>query len=165
MRPCEAEDIVQNVFIRVWKKRETLNPELSIKSFLFRAVHDEFVDHYRKNRAITIVDEKYYETIQDLVEEREDRELEQMIRVMRMEIENLPPKCKKVFLMSKREGLTNLEIAEYLGISVKMVEAHITRAFSILRKRIGAQVEVILYFLFQKATSPSPLMPLAPEEM
>jgi RNA polymerase sigma-70 factor (ECF subfamily) len=49
------------------------------------------------------------------------------------EIENLPNKCKQVFLLSKQEGLTNLEISEYLHVSIKSVENHITNAYNIIR--------------------------------
>ncbi len=65
-----------------------------------------------------------------------------------MEIQNLPPKCKQTFLLSKQEGLTNVEIAEYLNVSIKSVEAHITKVFSILRKSIGDKMHGILFLLF-----------------
>ena len=52
------------------------------------------------------------------------------------EIENLPRKCKRTFLLSKKEGLTNTEIAEYLNISIKTVEYHIAKAYNIIRKQI-----------------------------
>ena len=68
--------------------------------------------------------------------------------IVKKEIDKLPPKCKQTFLLSKKEGLTNIEIAEYLNVSIKSVEAHITKAFSILRKSIGNKVEGILFLLF-----------------
>jgi RNA polymerase sigma-70 factor (ECF subfamily) len=67
---------------------------------------------------------------------------------VKLEIENLPPKCKQTFLLSKQEGLTNMEIAEYLNVSIKSVEAHITKAFSILRKKVGDKMNGILFLLF-----------------
>ena len=68
--------------------------------------------------------------------------------IVKKEIDKLPPKCKQTFLLSKKEGLTNIEIAEYLNVSIKSVEAHITKAFSILRKSIGNKVEGSLFLLF-----------------
>ncbi|MBD0778257.1 hypothetical protein HPE56_10670 [Maribacter sp. ANRC-HE7] len=65
------------------------------------------------------------------------------------EIQKLPPKCKAIFLLSKQDGLTNLEIAEYKGVSIKAVEAHITKAFSILRQTIGNEVHHLLFLLFK----------------
>lgn len=58
-------------------------------------------------------------------------------------------KCKQIFILSKQDGLTNIEIAEYLNISNKSVEAHITKAFSILRKTAGEKLNGILFLLFR----------------
>ena len=145
---ADAEDIVQNVFVRVWRKREKLNPALSIKSFLYRSVYNEFIDNYRKRKVITTVERDYFAAINDFVQEGENKDLERLVEIMKNEIENLPPKCKEVFLLSKKNGLTNDEISCFLDISIKTVEAHITKAFSILRKKIGARVEVLLIVLF-----------------
>ena len=150
---AEAEDIVQNVFVRVWRKREKLKQGLSLKSFLYRSVYNEFIDNYRKNKVKTTVEKSYFAAIDELVQEGENKDLERMIKIMKIEIENLPPKCKEVFLLSKKNGLTNDEISNYLEISTKTVEAHITKAFSILRKKIGARVEVLLLLLFKKRRS------------
>jgi RNA polymerase sigma-70 factor (ECF subfamily) len=65
-----------------------------------------------------------------------------------MEIENLPPKCKQAFVLSKQDGLTNIEIAEYLNISPKSVEGHITKAFSILRKSLDGKMKGVFLLLF-----------------
>ena len=147
---AEAEDIVQNVFVRVWRKREKLKSGLSLKSFLYRSVYNEFIDNYRKKKVITSVERDYFAAIDELVHDGEEKDLERMIKIMKIEIENLPPKCKEVFLLSKKNGLTNEEISTYLEISTKTVEAHITKAFSILRKKIGARVEILLLLLFKK---------------
>ncbi|HAT75662.1 MAG TPA: RNA polymerase sigma-70 factor, partial [Flavobacterium sp.] len=54
-----------------------------------------------------------------------------------------PPKCKQTFILSRQDGLTNIEIAEFLNVSIKSVEAHITKAFSILRKTVGDKMNSI----------------------
>ena len=64
------------------------------------------------------------------------------------EIENLPKKCKKVFILNKKEGLTHTEISEHLGISLKTIEGHMTRAFKILEEKLGPKMETILFILF-----------------
>ena len=64
------------------------------------------------------------------------------------EIEKLPEKCKKVFILNKKEGLTHDEIAEYLQISKKTVEGHITRAFKVLNQKLGKKIKSILIILF-----------------
>lgn len=142
-----AEDIVQNVFIRIWKKRDQLKDTFSIKGFLYKSVYNEFIDMYRKRKPVFALEKKYIDALSTLVEEDEGS-LERLIALMKVEIQNLPPKCKQTFLLSKEEGLTNVEIAAYMNISIKSVEAHITRAFSILRKSIGEKMHGILFLLF-----------------
>lgn len=144
-----AEDIVQNVFIRVWKKRNQLNPKFSLQNFLYRSVYNEFIDHYRKSKLVIPLEKKYIDTLSTIIEE-DDNSLDKLIALVKQEIENLPPKCKQAFLLSKQEGLTNIEIAEYLNVSIKTVEAHITGAFYLLRKSIGSKTNSILFLLFGK---------------
>lgn len=143
-----AEDIVQNVFIRTWRKREKLKSEFSISSFLYKLVYNEFIDQYRKQKAVFPLEKKYIEELTYIVEEQDAIALEHLIALVKKEIQNLPPKCKETFLLSKENGLTNIEIAEYKNISLKTVEAHITKAFSILRIKIGPKVDGILFLLF-----------------
>lgn len=145
-----AEDIVQNVLIRVWEKRKKLRTEHSIKSFLYRSVYNEFIDQYRKNKSVSVLERKYIEALDSMVE-KDESAFENKIRLVSKEIENLPPKCKTVFLMSKKDGLSNVEISENLKISTKTVEAHIFRAFKIIRERVNDKVnlESILFLLFR----------------
>ena len=143
-----AEDIVQNVFIRTWNKRSKLKDEFSIKSFLYRSVYNEFIDNYRKHKTVLPLEKKYIDALTTIVEDHDEHTIERLIKIVRNEIKNLPPKCKEVFLLSKEEGLTNIEIAEYKKISIKSVEGHITKAFSILRKTVGAKTAGILFLMF-----------------
>lgn len=130
-----SEDIVQNVFVYVWKNRSKLKDSFSVKNYLYRSVYNESIDHYRKKKAIMILEKKYTDALSQIVEE-DDHSINKVIKLVKEEIENLPPKCKQTFLLSKNDGLTNVEIAEYLNVSIKSVEAHITKAFSIIRKSL-----------------------------
>jgi RNA polymerase sigma-70 factor (ECF subfamily) len=142
-----AEDIVQNVFVKIWVKRKKINPDLSIKSYLYKSVYNEFINQYRKNKPVIFLEKKYFEAI-DLVSDIEPKELESLIKLMNAEIDNLPSKCREIFLMNKKEGLTHTEISEYLNISIKTVEGHITRAFKILTEKLGTKMEAVLFLLF-----------------
>lgn len=130
-----AEDIVQNVFMKLWENREKIAIKESLKSFLYKAVYNDFINNYKKKQSSMMLDKLYLETIDELVEEQPSYYLENKIAWMKREIEKLPNKCKQVFLLSKEEGLTNAEIAAYLQLSIKSVEAHITNAYSILREK------------------------------
>lgn len=142
-----AEDIVQNVFVAVWTKRKHINPLLSIKSYLYRAVHNEFIDQYRKNQPVIYLEKKYLEAL-DYVLEDEKVNLEELTMLVNKEIEKLPNKCKRIFLMNKKEGLTHLEIAKHLDISIKTVEGHITRAFKILEEKLQRKVRPVFFLLY-----------------
>ena len=73
------------------------------------------------------------ESLNEIVDEQNTDLLKRKIKSVTEGIVNLPKKCKETFLLSKNEGLTNIEIAEYLDISVKTVEGHLTKAFKLLR--------------------------------
>lgn len=142
-----AEDIVQNVFIRIWERRNTLDARFSFKGFLFRSVRNEFVDQYRKKQSVVALEHNYAEALQG-VEEEDEAFFERLLGVVQREIQDLPPKCQKIFLLSKRDGYTNSEIAEQLHLSKKTIEYYITKAFAILRKKANRQVEPIFFLLF-----------------
>lgn len=143
-----SEDIVQNVFVRVWSKRHKINPNLSIKSYLYKSVYNEFIDVNRKNKTVSYLEKKHIDSLTDVIEDNSN-DIERLIKVLNQEIEKLPNKCKKVFLMNKKEGLTHIEIAEYLNISTKTVEGHMTRAMKLLSKKLGDYANsFILYLMF-----------------
>jgi len=142
----KAEDIIQNVFVKIWTNRKKLNPELSLKNYLYKLAYNEFIDQYRKNKSLKYLylDEKYFEAV-NLASKIKDEEKESLIRLMNTEIDNLPSKCKEVFLMNKKEGLTHTEISEYLNISTKTIEGHMTRAFKILTEKLNAKMKILLF--------------------
>ncbi|MEH6679449.1 MAG: RNA polymerase sigma-70 factor [Sediminicola sp.] len=143
-----AQDIVQNVFLKTWKFRHRLDGQFSVQGFLFKSVYNEFINDYQKNRSMMLLQQKYVESLADIVDQTEDRSFENMIAVVNREIGNLPPKCQAVFILSKKEGLTNHEISEHLSVSVKTVEAQITKAFGILREKLGARYSTIFMFIW-----------------
>lgn len=146
--PSLAKDIVQNVFLNTWRFRKRISSDYNIKNFLFRSVHNEFVNQYQKDKSQMLLQYKYIETLNEIAEESDENTILQMMKIVYNEIEKLPPKCKKVFYLSKREGLTNNEISEHMGISIKTVEAQIGKAFNILRSNLGNQFESIFFLVF-----------------
>lgn len=143
----KAEDIVQNVMVRIYKKHKLLKAERSLQSFLYKSVYNEFIDQYRKQKMVSPLEKKHMDALIDFVQ-HEDDDMERLIAIVKHEIGNLPPKCRETFLLSKEEGLSNLEIADYLNIYIKSVEAHITKAFSVLRSKIGNKTHLLLFLMF-----------------
>ena len=147
----QAEDIVQNVFMKTWRFRKKLDTYYSVQSFLYKSTYNEFLSSYRKDKAVTLLEQKYMESLYQVVEDADDVAITKMITLVRSEVQQLPPKCKQVFSLSKEDGLTNVEIAECLNISIKTVESQITKAFKILREKLGDKYEMILFFIFPYA--------------
>ena len=145
--PSKSEDIVQNVFVKLWVYRKKVDSNIPIKRYLHKSVYNEFIDQYRKNKSVISLEEKHLKAINTVIDNN-SFDIEQLMTRVNNEIEKLPEKCKKVFILNKKEGLTHDEIAEYLQISKKTVEGHITRAFKILNQKLGKKIKSILIILF-----------------
>lgn len=145
--PSKSEDIVQNVFVKLWVYRKKIDSNIPIKRYLHKSVYNEFIDQYRKNKSVVSLEEKHLRTINTIIDDN-SFDIEKLMTRVNNEIEKLPEKCKKVFILNKKEGLTHDEIAEYLQISKKTVEGHITRAFKILNQKLGKKIKSILIILF-----------------
>ena len=145
--PSKSEDIVQNVFVKIWIYRKKIDPNIPIKKYLYKSVYNEFIDQYRKNKSVISLEEKYLKVI-DTIIDYNSLDIEKLMMNVNREIDKLPEKCKQVFILNKKEGLTHNEIAEYLQISTKTVESHITRAFKILNQKLGNKIKSILIIIF-----------------
>tara|TARA_B110000261_G_scaffold164045_1_gene211960 strand:+ start:6625 stop:7200 length:576 start_codon:yes stop_codon:yes gene_type:complete len=145
--PSKSEDIVQNVFVKIWIYRKKIDPNIPIKKYLHKSVYNEFIDQYRKNKSVISLEEKYLKVIDTIIDDN-SLDIEKLMMNVNREIDKLPEKCKRVFILNKKEGLTHDEIAEYLQISTKTVESHITRAFKILNQKLGNKIKSILIIIF-----------------
>ena len=90
----------------------------------------------------------YMDTLVKFEMEPEQQGTEEIMEKVMIAINDLPPKCQQIFLLSKKEGLDNIEIAEYLEISRKTVENQITKAFTILREKLGKKYETVFMLIF-----------------
>ena len=131
-----ASDIVQEVFIKTYEYKKKLNHNYSIEGFLRRSVYNKFIDNYYKNKSRSKLHENYLRILNQLVS-IPDEESSIRLEKLRKEIENLPKKIKEIFVLSKTNGYTNVEISSHLGISVKTVESNITKAYKILRSKLN----------------------------
>lgn len=132
-----AEDIVQEIFTDIWRKRESIDIKISLRAYLRRAAVNRSLNHIRKQKMKFDVDE---DAVVELPSEdingqmgMERDELEKRIHEC---IDGLPPKCKIVFGMSRFENMSYQEIANALDISVKTVENQISKALKILRSAV-----------------------------
>ena len=131
-----AKDIVQDVFIKTYEFRKRLNPEFSIAGFLYRSIYNQFINTYHKNKSLLKVQDEYVRSLNQIIDETSDSEFDRLIKIVNESIKKLPKRCKEIFVLSKKEGYTNLEISEILNISIKTVEAQITIAFKSIRLQV-----------------------------
>ena len=143
-----AEDIVQNVFENIWKKRKGLKEVYSVKSYLYKSVYNEFINQYRKKTSLLVLEKEYIDILNTIIEDYDTSDFTRLIALVKQEIDVLPPKCKEIFIMGKQEGLTYIEIAEHLNISFRTVENQMSKAFAIIRKKVGEKTHTILFLLF-----------------
>ncbi len=128
-----AEEVVQIAFIRIWEKRNSLSDEFPIVVQLARVARSVMVDLLRKKAA----ERKALNVIKQHAEPAIDRDPvagKQMAEKVSEAIESLPAGCKKIFILSREEGLTCSEIADRLSISPKTVENQITKALKVVRR-------------------------------
>ena len=131
-----ASEIVQQVFVNAFEARNKINPDYSLKSYLYKSTYNKFIDLYRKKKSMSILHEQYYFMLNQFITNEKDKDLTDKLKLMNLMIDSLPVKTKEVFTLSKKRGLSNIEISELLNISIKTVEGHITKAFKLLRKEL-----------------------------
>ncbi len=132
-----AEDVTQNIFMRLYVSRNTLDPKLSLKNWLFVCARNEAMDVLRSKWAKDVDKvQEIREDIQVSVPEEDLIRRESDARVRSM-VDNLPGQRARILKMSKLEGLPNGEIAERLGLSVRTVEKHLELAMKDLRGKLN----------------------------
>ena len=129
-----AEDIIQNVFMKIWINRANLRPDQSIHNYIYVLSKREMLNHIRDRKAYVQVErlvmaEQPSEEVTD--QSMALKELDERIRRF---IADMPEQRRKVFLLSRYRGLTNKEIAEMMGLSVRTVDRHINLALTSLKK-------------------------------
>ncbi len=147
-RQCRSEEIadevVQQVFIRLWEKRANLSLDFPLNVQLFRMSRTIFIDELRNAaRARRYLDHLQLKKIKDFTENNFDDK--ETLELVSKAIESMPPIRKQVFLMSRMEYLSHQQIADKLGISAKTVENHIGLALKYLRRFTLLMTLLILF--------------------
>lgn len=143
----EAEEVVQNVFYKLWEKKEKLNEIDSIPAYLYRSVYNECMNHVKHQKVKDAHKEhsSYYDaTSADAENNAELRELKER---MHHAMQQLPEQCRTIFQMSRFEELKYREIADRLGLSVKTIENQMGKALKIMRKQLADYITVLWLFL------------------
>ena len=132
-----AEEIVQDLFFRLWKDKEKLNIESSLNGYLFRSVHNKCLHYIEHNRVVERhAEEMLYQQSESLESPSDILNYKELQDKVARILERLPERCGKIFTMSRFEGLKYSEIAEKLSVSIKTVEANMGRALKEFRKEL-----------------------------
>lgn len=135
---ADTEEIVQDVFIKIWKSRTKIDVNFSFESFLFTVAHNATINLLKKRateqkyieyvKSLQIINESY-----ELYDEIHYKELKQEFQGL---VNELSPRQKEIFQLSREEGLSNKEIADKLGISIQTVKNHLVTTLSFFKSKL-----------------------------
>jgi RNA polymerase sigma-70 factor (ECF subfamily) len=144
----EAEDIVQKIFCKLWDHREKIEIHTSIKSYLYKMVHNASLNKIKQLQMQAAHHEQMAYgsiTATNQVEQAlAHKELRQQIELA---MNTLPARCKEVFVLSRMQNLSYIQIAQQMQISPNTVETQIVKALKILRTKLKDYLWIGLYFL------------------
>lgn len=144
----QAEEAVQNVFLRMWEQWEDIDIQLSLKAYLYRCVYHECMNHIKHQK----VKQKYEERTSYHLRNETGRPAEQL-QLSELEsqlghaLNRLPEKCRTIFQLSRFENLKYQQIADKLGLSIKTVENQMGKALRILRLELVDYLLFIVFFI------------------
>ena len=142
----EAHNIVNDVFTKVWEGRDKIDPDNSLKSYLFKVTQNLSLNKLRKKKVesryteiykLVYIENNEFSVLESLL----TKELEEKIN---SSIVKLPTECRKVFELSRFEGLKYIEIANTLHISIKTVEAQVSKALRLIRIELSDYLTLLI---------------------
>ena len=147
----DSLDVVQDIFISLWKKRYDLNEDTNLEAYLFTVTKNSVISIFRKK----ISEKGYLEHLRQVAvlfhnDEEEQYNYQNLSEKIQELVARLPEHRKRIFQMSKEKGLSNKAIAEELNISVKTVEDHMTKARRFIKEHLKEHgfIAILFYELF-----------------
>ena len=149
---AEAQDITQTVFIKIWEKRTYINSSQSIDGFVFTITYRTILDAFKRSNS-KFAEKNRRELSDNMTSSNRSDDLlhsHHLESLYEQSLRGLPTKRKEIFILSRHFGLSNREIGERLGISVKTVENQMTAALATLRRFFvnSDVIPAIILFLF-----------------
>jgi RNA polymerase sigma-70 factor (family 1) len=142
-----CEDIIQELFIKLWNNRGSIEIQVSLKAYLYAATRYEVYRQVRTGMLTSYVFDSLYDKLQTPAE-YENIEYKELIAGVSLVVDTLPQKCREVYKLSREEYLSHKQIAARLNISTKTVENHLTKALRQLRTSLGSFFLLQIFFLF-----------------
>ena len=139
----EAQDVLQEVFTKLWLNREHMQITTNLSGYLYSAVRNRILDHFSHNEVKLKYISKVKPDLQhDVPTDHRVRE-NQLRELIEKEIADLPPRMRQVFEMSRKQHMMHKEIAEQLGTSEETVKKQVSGALKVLRVKLG----ILIYLL------------------
>jgi RNA polymerase sigma-70 factor (ECF subfamily) len=144
----QADEVVQETFLKLWEQRLQLTIETSVQAYLYRAVHNRIMNLFNHEQ----VKDRYKQTVQQAHRDAAHTPIQylqasELAQKIEMALKKVPEKCSLVFQLSRQEELSYKDIASKLGLSVKTVENQISKALKILRAELSDYLPTILVLL------------------
>lgn len=144
---ADSEELVQEVFVKVWENRKSLKSEHSFKSYLFTIALNQVRKHFNK-KAVSL---RYLESIQYETEPTENpliaaNNYETVLNQINLLIEQMPPRRREIFRKSKLEGKSSKEVAEELNITAGTVDNQVSEALRFIRSHLNNENMALLLF-------------------
>ncbi len=131
----ESENIVQEVFIKIWNRKSLINPELNFTSYLFTIIKNRVFDYMKEVKKNELLREKFWDNIVDYKTEDAELKEERFIKVKEA-VDNLSVKRREIIKLNYDEGKSYEEIANQLNISKNTVKNQLVKAKQVIRRQL-----------------------------
>ncbi len=143
-----AEELVQRTFIKVWETKEYINPEKSFISYLCTIAKNMLLNEY-EHQTIQFIYQEYVKVNISADDTSTEKQVEKNLLEEYIDklTDKLPPKRKEIFILSRKEGLSNKEIAKQLQITESTIETQLSKALAFMKSQLKQNYEMILILL------------------
>ena len=147
-----SEEIVQRTFIKVWESRESINPEKSFISYLCTIAKNMLLNEY-EHQTVQYIYQEYVKIKMVDIDSSTEKEVEKNLleEYIDMLVENLPPKRKEIFVLSRKKGFSNKEISKQLNISESTIETQLSKALAFMKNQLEKHYEYVLLIIIALA--------------
>lgn len=143
-----SKEIVHDCFVILWDKRSDIDLSKNVKSYLYTSVHNKCLNYIRDNKKFTKNFDSLETGIFDIsINDNNKLEFEEVQTKINDAINSLPEKCREIFKMNRFGEMKYKEIAEKLGISIKTVEAQMSKALTVMRENLKEYISVLIILI------------------
>lgn len=144
-----AEELVQRTFIKIWETRENINTDSSFISYLCTIAKNMLLNEY-EHKTVQYIYERYIKVISSENDYTTEKEVDKNLLEEYVDklADELPPRRKEIFILSRKKGLTNKVIAQKLNISESTIETQLSKALQFMKEQIKNHYDQILFIFF-----------------